>query len=149
MGWIEELASTPEGRRSLDRERFKLRVTENICNLMQKKGITRKEMAGRLDIRKKYFSRMLDGSREIDLNDLADIAEAFDMDVTVDFLMRAKEQPASVPEDAISTITAERQTIAKLLDALESSIIARTGITQYERKLLQQLRDAPDKSDII
>lgn len=132
MSYFEDLASTPEGRKSLRREKFKLDVTERICEIMQEKGLDYEDMSNALDVRKKYFKRMLDGSREIDLNDLADIADVFDMDVAVDFLMRAKEE---VPQPQPS-----REEIMRLLDKLHETIVHIDMPPVFAQSLYQQLR---------
>ncbi|HLA86323.1 MAG TPA: helix-turn-helix transcriptional regulator [Thermoguttaceae bacterium] len=69
----EEFASTPEGRRLLNRETLTIEVTELICQIMQEKGISRKQLAELLGKSKGRVSQMLNGERNLTLGTVADI----------------------------------------------------------------------------
>lgn len=72
--WIADIVATPEGRRSMDVERLLLEATENLCLVMEREGVTSRELARRLKVSPARVSQMLDGTRNLTL---ATLAEAF------------------------------------------------------------------------
>ena len=72
--WIADQVATEEGRRGLDVERLLVEATENLCRLMEREGVTGRELARRLGVSPARVSQMLDGTRNLTL---ATLAEAF------------------------------------------------------------------------
>ncbi len=66
--------------RNLEKEfqksNFILDVTEEICKILSEKNITRQELADRLGKSKGFVSQILNGSRNMTLNTLADVCIA-------------------------------------------------------------------------
>ena len=69
----EVFASTPDGRRLLNREALTIEVTELICEMMQEKGISRKQLAALLGRSKGRVSQMLNGECNLTLRTVADM----------------------------------------------------------------------------
>ena len=74
FSWYEDLLATESGRRASEVERLLLEATENLALLMQKQGVTGRELARRLKVSPSRVSQMLDGTRNLTL---ATLAEAF------------------------------------------------------------------------
>jgi len=74
FSWIADQVATEEGRRGLDVERLLLEATENLCLVMEREGVTSRELARRLGVSPARVSQMLDGTRNLTL---ATLAEAF------------------------------------------------------------------------
>ncbi len=75
---LEELTATAEGRRLLEQEVLLLSATELICELMERKGVTRAELARRIGKSKAFVTQILRGSRNMTLRTLADFAWALE-----------------------------------------------------------------------
>ena len=69
----EQLIQTPEGKRQYLQERTILEITEKICELMQKEGISDEELAKRLGISKRKLLNILNGRKDITIRMLSDI----------------------------------------------------------------------------
>jgi transcriptional regulator with XRE-family HTH domain len=69
----EEFGSTPDGRRLLNREALTIEVTELICQMMQEKKISRKQLAELLGKSKGRISQMLNGECNLTLQTVADM----------------------------------------------------------------------------
>ncbi|MBF0185663.1 MAG: helix-turn-helix transcriptional regulator [Magnetococcales bacterium] len=79
---IEEwLQQSDENRRMFHRDGFILDVTEQICERMQKQGTSRTELAANLGKSKSQVSQLLNGSRNMTLATLADIAYALNLNL--------------------------------------------------------------------
>lgn len=51
-------------------------VTEAICDILEREGISRQELANRIGRSKGFVSQVLNGSRNMTLNTLSEIAQA-------------------------------------------------------------------------
>jgi transcriptional regulator with XRE-family HTH domain len=70
---------TPDERQqALEQEHLILDATELICELLEHKGVTRQELAGRLGKTKGHVTQLLSGERNMTLRTLADVAAALD-----------------------------------------------------------------------
>ena len=74
--WTEDLRSSPEGRRILERERIWIEATESLCALMDSQGVTSVELARRLEVSPARVSQLLSGTRNLTLASLADAFQA-------------------------------------------------------------------------
>lgn len=70
---IERFQSTPKGKQLMQQERLILEVTEFIIAKMQEKGVTRSELARRLEKSKGWISQLLAGEANFTLRTLADV----------------------------------------------------------------------------
>jgi len=70
---IDKLTKTPEGMRLYQQERAILDATELICEKLNELGISRDELAKRLDRPVKYVDKLLDGRERISIRKLSDI----------------------------------------------------------------------------
>lgn len=74
--WLDE---SEENRRLYAQEDLILEVTEAIWEHMEKVGLTKKEVADKMDRSQAYISQILNGSRNMTLRTLADIAYALNI----------------------------------------------------------------------
>ncbi len=65
-----------EDERLLSQERFIVEATELICELLERDGVSRQELADRLGKTKGFVSQVLSGERNMTLRTLADLAHA-------------------------------------------------------------------------
>ncbi|HUW84462.1 MAG TPA: hypothetical protein VMZ31_16885 [Phycisphaerae bacterium] len=70
---MEEFESTEERRKLLQQERVILEVTELVCELMQKDGTKKSELAERLGRSKGYVTQLLDGRANMTLRTISDV----------------------------------------------------------------------------
>lgn len=73
--WLEE---SVDHQRAFAEEALILDVTENIWALMDERNVTKAELADRLGRSKAFVTQVLNGSRNMTLRTLADIAFALD-----------------------------------------------------------------------
>ncbi|MFA5786938.1 MAG: helix-turn-helix transcriptional regulator [Actinomycetota bacterium] len=67
---------TPEYERILEEERLILAATELVCGLMKKQNVSRADLARTIGRTRGHVTQVLDGSRNMTLRTLADIAFA-------------------------------------------------------------------------
>jgi len=72
----EKLTKTPEGIRLYQQERAIQEWTEEVCKLMQEKGISHSELAQRLNKSKGYVTLLLDGRAKMDIRIMSDVFTA-------------------------------------------------------------------------
>ncbi|MBN1590044.1 MAG: helix-turn-helix transcriptional regulator [Pirellulales bacterium] len=94
----EEFASTPEGRRLLNREALTIEITELICQMMQEKRISRKQLAELLGKSKGRVSQMLNGECNLTLRTVADICTVLEKRLAV----KCRPDPLLHPESVRS-----------------------------------------------
>jgi len=70
---IEKLVEDQDGMRLFQQERLILDVTERICEIMEEKGISRKQLAEELGTSKSFITQLLDGGRNMTLRTLSDV----------------------------------------------------------------------------
>ena len=80
--WIDE---SSENARLLCQEDLILDVTERVLECMEKKKISKSDLATALGKTKPYVTQLLNGSRNMTLRTLADIAFALDTKAKVHF----------------------------------------------------------------
>ena len=73
-------------------------VGANIQKEISLKGMTQQSLADRLGISKQVMNKIIKGSKAININELAQIAET--LNVSADYLLTAKDEPAR--EEALS-----------------------------------------------
>lgn len=72
---------TPEGMRLYQQERAILEVTEVICELMDKQGVSRSDLAKRLGRTKGYITQLLDGRANMTVRTISDVFTALGLAV--------------------------------------------------------------------
>jgi transcriptional regulator with XRE-family HTH domain len=81
---VDNLKKDSEEMRLLQQEWLILEITEHIANLMEKKGVRKKELAERLGRSKGYITQLLDGRTNMTLRTVADVMWALDSSLKVD-----------------------------------------------------------------
>lgn len=69
----DRIQSTPTGARIWQQERSIFETTELICELMDRHGVSRSELARRLGKSKGYVTKLLDGSVNMTLRTISDV----------------------------------------------------------------------------
>lgn len=69
----EQLTSTSDGIKRYQQERTILAVTEMLCAVMDKRNVSRAELATRLGKTKGFVSQILDGSTNMTIRTMSDI----------------------------------------------------------------------------
>lgn len=70
---IQELTETPEGMRMFQQERAIQDLTEMICNIMDRKQVSRTDLARRLGRSKGYITQLLDGRANMTVRTMSDV----------------------------------------------------------------------------
>lgn len=70
---MDQYLEDPEFAKLMAQGDLIMEVTETICELLEKEGVSRKELAGRLGKTKGFVSQLLNGGRNLTLRTLADI----------------------------------------------------------------------------
>src|SRR5687767_3852251 len=70
---VEKFAKDPESMRLFQQERVILEATMRICEIMEEKNVSRKELADRLGKSKAHVSQLLDGEQNMTLRTLSDL----------------------------------------------------------------------------
>ena len=89
---LDKFLESHENRRLFEQERLILEITEAICALMNEQGVTRAQLAGRLDCTASNVSQMLDGENNFTVRTVADCLLALSARLTVAAV------PLGVPE---------------------------------------------------
>jgi transcriptional regulator with XRE-family HTH domain len=76
MSLLNEYLQDPEYKRLLAQEELIMEVTELLCQLLEKEGVSRRDLAKRLNRSKGFVSQLLNGGRNLTLRTVADIAAA-------------------------------------------------------------------------
>lgn len=81
----EWLGESDDNRRLMAEETLLLDVTEKIWDALEERGLTKADLSRRLGQSKSHVTQLLNGSRNMTLRTLADIAYALDLPVRVRF----------------------------------------------------------------
>jgi transcriptional regulator with XRE-family HTH domain len=79
----ERAEADPARRRDLRREELILEVTEALTAAMEEAGVTRAELARRMDRTRGHVTQLLAGGRNLTLGSLAEIADAIGCKIEV------------------------------------------------------------------
>lgn len=99
----KQLTSTADGMRLYQQERAILEVTETVCRLMEEQGVTRSELAKRINKNKSHVTQLLDGEANMTVRTISDMFGALDR--AVHFWDGALE--ATVTDETHWTVTVE------------------------------------------
>ena len=70
---MDQYLEDPEFARLMAQGDLIMEVTETLCELLEKEGVSRKELADRLGKTKGFISQLLNGGRNLTLRTVADI----------------------------------------------------------------------------
>jgi transcriptional regulator with XRE-family HTH domain len=70
---MDQYLEDPEFAKLMAQGDLIMEVTETLCELLEKEGVSRKELAERLGKTKGFVSQLLNGGRNLTLRTLADI----------------------------------------------------------------------------
>jgi len=80
---MDEFLEDPEFARLMAQGDLIMEVTETLCELLEKEGVSRKELADRLGKTKGFVSQLLNGGRNLTLRTVADILHVLGYKVTL------------------------------------------------------------------
>jgi transcriptional regulator with XRE-family HTH domain len=83
MSLLEKYMEDPEVARLVVQGELIMEVTETLCELLDKEGVSRKELAERLGKTKGFVSQLLNGGRNLTLRTVADILHVLGYKVTL------------------------------------------------------------------
>lgn len=83
-------ASSAKNRRLLRQEELILGVTEAVCEILEREGLTQAELARRLGKTKGFVSQVLAGDRNLTLRTIADIADALELRAELQLVARPR-----------------------------------------------------------
>ena len=81
--FIEKLLADDEGRKLYFREDLIFEVTENICKVMEEKGISKADLSRRAGVSKSNITQLLSGDHNMRLTTIADLLYAIDSKLAV------------------------------------------------------------------
>ncbi len=88
----DKLREDPRYALEFDKNEFIVSVTEEICDILEKEGITRQELAVRMDKTKGFVSQLLNGGRNMTLETLALISNALGYRASIVFHKRSRKE---------------------------------------------------------
>ncbi|AEB10084.1 helix-turn-helix domain-containing protein [Desulfobacca acetoxidans] len=83
MNLLDEYMQDKDFKKLMAQEDLIMEVTETLCYLLEQEGVTRQELAKRLNKSKGFISQLLNGGRNLTLRTIADIAESLGYRVTI------------------------------------------------------------------
>ncbi len=87
----EQFLEVPEHRRLYEQERLLVEVTELLTQVMEKKGMSRAQLAHKLGKSKAFVTQVLRGNHNMTLRTLADLFGAMEHQLFVQAVLRAEE----------------------------------------------------------
>ena len=73
QSWMKRLHSTEDGRMLLQQEDILIQVTEGISRLMNVQGVSKSELAERLNVSPAFITKLLRGSNNFTLRKMSDV----------------------------------------------------------------------------
>jgi transcriptional regulator with XRE-family HTH domain len=93
----EEFLESPENRRLFEQERLLVEATELLSELMEKKKVSRKQLAQRIGKSKAFVTQLLRGNHNMTLRTVADLFDALDYQASLKCQPRDQQQMSCVP----------------------------------------------------
>lgn len=87
-GYEKFYSKSDENRKILAREELIFQITDAICAIMEKKGVTKYEIAQKLGLSKRRIDSVLNCNRYTTVSDISDIAYVLGFEVWVTFKER-------------------------------------------------------------
>ncbi len=88
----QRYAEEPEIARLLAQEELILDVTEQLCEFLEKEGISRVELAKRLNRSKAFVTQLLGGGRNLTLKTLADVVSVLGGKCKIEIVKKQVEE---------------------------------------------------------
>jgi transcriptional regulator with XRE-family HTH domain len=101
--WFEKMLDSVKESFAFRLETTILHLTEQICERMKQKNITRKQLAENLSVSPPAITKILNGNSNFTLRTLLTIADALDLDLTVNF--RPKDISAEAQMGSVIHVT--------------------------------------------
>ena len=95
--WLQSKLRDVAGRVGYEMERLMVGINEQIVERIQEQGLTRAELAQRMNVDKAQITRMLNGPHNMTLKTLVSAASALGCRLTVPQLMEIAEPQATAP----------------------------------------------------
>jgi AraC-like DNA-binding protein len=99
---VERLTNTPEGMMAFQQERTIQALTDLICEIMEDQGVSRADLARRLNRTKGYITQLLDGHANMTIRTVSDVFAALGRAVT----FRDESLRPAVPQKPLLETTA-------------------------------------------
>ena len=97
MTLFHQYMENPAFARLMAQEELIMEVTESLCELLEKAGVSRQELAKRLGKSKGFVSQLLNGGRNLTLRTLADVVQALGYKISLGFAPRTGFAPLNRP----------------------------------------------------
>jgi transcriptional regulator with XRE-family HTH domain len=81
--FVDKLTRTPDDMRLFQQERAILETTEQICALMDEKGLAKSDLARKLGKSKGYITQLLSGQANMTLRTISDVFWALDSNLYI------------------------------------------------------------------
>lgn len=98
MTLLQKYMEDPEAAKLVIQGELIMEVTETICELLEKEGVSRKELADRLGKSKGFVSQLLNGGRNLTLRTVADILHVLGYKVTLSPYKETEPQQLHITE---------------------------------------------------
>jgi transcriptional regulator with XRE-family HTH domain len=92
---MDQYLEDPEFAKLMAQGDLIMEVTETLCELLEKEGVSRKELAERLGKSKGFVSQLLNGGRNLTLRTLADILHVLGYKVSITSYKQARQRQES------------------------------------------------------
>lgn len=121
--WVARQEESDEARRGYERERLILWTLDSICDLMSNAGMSKADIARRLETSRSNVTQLLSGSRNATLGTISDFAWACGKRAVVKFEPLRNGQFISQPVSSVYT----RPKVVKLWAKDEQPILRSAG----------------------
>ncbi len=81
--WVNRHTTTPKARRLFEQERLILWVTDSLYEALEENAMSKSDLAEKLGTSRAYITQVLNGSRNMSLSTMADLAWAVGCRATV------------------------------------------------------------------
>ena len=88
MSWLEKEISKRQQNEDYILEGYIIDITENICERMYQIGITKKELAQKMNTSPAWITKLLNGNNNFTLRTLLKISNVLKLDLTIDFNLK-------------------------------------------------------------
>ncbi len=94
---LDKFLKDEEFRRLFAQEDLIMEVTETLCELLEKEGVSRKELADRLGKSKGFISQLLNGGRNLTLRTVGDILHVLGYKISIIPYKEGQEEKCDIP----------------------------------------------------
>lgn len=110
---LQRLTGTAEDLKHYQQERLILEITERVCKILAEDGVTRAELARRLNKTKSHVTQLLDGGANMTIKTIADIFTALgkEMKVVIQGMALEDRETLAAMKDQIPICTMTKEFI--------------------------------------